>query len=581
MPLKAHDALALLNNLDQPVFVVNGEGTIQAVNGAFEFATGHSAEEAEGMPARDLEADGSPAPSWQHRLQRLNPGETWEGLVLHRYGEKEPNLVRQTVTPIQDEDEPIERYAVLNLDLDQLSDESQEFQRGSLRDDLTDLPSTTIVHDRIQQGLDQLERDPDKAFTLLFIDLDEFERITENLGESIGERIIQTVARRLDQNVRPGDTTARSTATWLGIDEFVILLEEIQEPSAAETIVKRLMVGIREPLKVRGHELQLDATAGIVLGSSEYEDPETMIRDARTAMSQAREDGRDFSFFTASMPEAVRRRFEMESEIRDGLQSDQFVLYYQPIVTLESDGIEGFEAFIRWEHPQRGLLEPAEFLPVAESCGLIVPIGRWVLDEALGQLRSWRDQDRVDENSVMHVNHDPSELTESDFSEAVQTILAEHDLSPESLHLEIAEITGPNNMERLDHRVPNLSELGLRLGVDDFGSGTSAVEKLSQLSQWPIHYMKIARELIHEMTEDDRQRDLVRSIVDFARRNEFHLVAKGVEHEEEHRLLKEWDCPAAQGYYYARPMPADDIEDELEDDQPDDGESQWGKWGTI
>lgn len=581
MPLKARDTLALLRSLDQPVFVANRDGTIQTVNDAFEAATGHSPEEAEGLSTRDLEAEGSPAPSWQHRIQRLNPGDTWEGLVLHRYGDEEPNLVRQTVTPIQDEEESIARYAVLNLDLDQLSDESQEFQRGSLRDDLTDLPSTTIVHDRIQQGLDQLERDPDKAFTLLFIDLDEFERITENLGESIGERIIQTVARRLDQNVRPGDTTARSTATWLGIDEFVILLEEIQEPSAAETIVKRLLVGIREPLKVRGHELQLDATAGIVLGSPDYEDPETMIRDARTAMSQAREEDRDFSFFTASMPDAVRRRFEMESEIRDGLEADQFVLFYQPIVSLESDGIEGFEAYIRWEHPDRGMLAPDEFLPVAERSGLIVPLGRWVLQEAVGQLRSWRDDERVDENSVIHLNHDPSELAEADFSETVQATLAEHDVSPESLHLEIAEITGTNNMERLDRRMPDLSDLGVRLGVDNFGSGTSAVDKLSQLSQWPIHYMKIAGDLIRKMNEDDRQQELVRSIIDFARRNDFYLVAKGVENQEEHRLLKEWDCPAAQGYYYARPMAAGDIEDELEDEQPDDEDSQWGKWGTI
>ncbi len=566
MPIESSAAQTLLKNIDHPVFLTDPDGVIRSVNAPFESFLQGSPDEVIGRSAAFLEAPGSPGPAWDERLENLPVGENWEGIVLHRYRNEEVRRVHQTITPIEDESGAIGGYVVLNLDLNRLTDDADTFRKEALHDDLTDLPNWHLARDRIRQSLDRLERDPDRGFTLLFFDLDDFDGLVQEYDEAIADRVLETLARRLEENIRPGDTASHSTSTWLGTDEFLILLEDTHEPADAESVIKRLLVVTREPMEVEGHRLQVDATAGIVLSSPEYIDPETMVRDAEAALHRARSDGIDYAFATESMEEELQDHFRMESDLRNALKEGEFELHYQPIVHLASGGLEGFEALIRWDHP-RGLRTPDEFLPVAERSGLIVPLGQWVLEEALGQFRDWREEELLDEGTVMSVNHSPSELAEQNFLDTVEDVLSQVDLPRESLHLEFRETTVTHNVERMDERIRNLSELGLNLCLDDFGSGLSSLERVSR---WPVDYLKIDRTFIKGLGEDEEQRDLTRGVLKFAASNNLHVIAEGVETEQQHRLLREWDCTAAQGYHYAKPLPADEVEDRLRGARPED-----------
>lgn len=570
MSLEAAAARTLLQNLDQPVFVTDPDGTIQSVNDPFEAATGYPPEEVLGRTADVLEAPGSPNSSWEDRLENVTVGDSWDGLVLHQYRDEAVHRVRQTITPIEDESGGIAGYAVLNLNLNRLTEEDRAFQREALHDDLTDLPNWHLARDRIKQALDRLERSPDRGFTLLFFDLDDFDHLLREYGKQVGDRVIETVARRLDENIRPGDTAARSTSTWLGTDEFVILLEDTHEPGHAESIVKRLLVVTREPMTVQGHELQVDATAGIVFSSPEYIDPETMIHDAEAALQRAQNEATDYAFATDSMEEELQDHFRMESDLRTGLKEGQFELHYQPLVNLSAGDLEGFEALIRWSHPEEGLLAPADFLPVAERSGLIVPLGHWVLEEAVRQLRAWREQGLVEDDAVMSVNHSPLELAEQDFLDTVEDVLTEKNVPRESLHLEFRETTVTHNVEKIDERIRDLSALGLNLCVDDFGSGPSSLERLAR---WPVDYLKIDRSFVEDLEEDEEQQNLTRGVLEFAASNDLHVVAKGVETGKQHELLSEWNCTAAQGFYYQEPLPGKEIEDRLKEAKA--GDAGW------
>lgn len=566
MSLESTAARTLLENLDQPVFVTDPDGTIEAVNASFESTTGYPPEEVLGRTAGVLEASGSPNSSWEDRLEDLTVGNSWNGLVLHQYRDEAVHRIRQTITPIGDESGGISGYVVLNLNLNRLTEEDRAFQREALHDELTDLPNWHLARDRIKQALDRLERNPDRGFTVLFFDLDDFDHLLREYGEPVGDRVIETVARRLDENIRPGDTAAHSTSTWLGTDEFVILLEDTHEPGHAESIVKRLLVVTREPITVEDQELQVDATAGIVFSSPEYIDPETMIRDAETALNRAKNEDMDYAFATDSMGEELQDHFRMESDLQTGLREGQFELHYQPLVNLSTGDLEGFEALIRWSHPREGLLAPNEFLPVAERSGLIVPLGHWVLEEAVRQLRTWREEGLVTDETFMSVNHSPLELAEQDFLDTVEDVLTEKNVPREALHLEFREATVGHNVEKMDERIRDLSELGLNLCVDDFGSGPSSLERLAR---WPVDYLKIDRSFIEGLEEDEEQQNLTRGVLEFAASNDLNVIAKGVETEGQHERLSEWNCTTAQGFHYAQPLTGEEVEERLRTEDTD------------
>ncbi len=561
MAIDPDNARALLQAIDQPVFMTDLQGTIQSVNPAFEQTTGYASEEAVGEPAGFLEAQESSTDAFDARVETLEGEEAWEGLVTLRRPDGGVYRVFQTVVPLIGEDDGRQGYAVHNLNLTRLINEREDFQHQALQDELTGLPNRTLVFNRIQQALDQLDRDPDEGFTLILLDLDEFRRITNSLGHEVGDEIIATVADRLDGSIRPGDTAGRSTTARFGSDEFVLLLENTHEPSHAQAIIERLLDAVRQPMTVAGHELHLDATAGIVFSTPGYESPQTMIRDAETAMHRAKNQGKDHAFFTDTMQDELLHQFKIEEDLRRALGDGEFQIHYQPIVSVPTRELQGFEALIRWDHPEEGFISPGEFLPEAERSGLIVPLGRWVLDEAVGQLAAWRREAPFPDDLMMSINHSPSELAEPDFLDAIEGTLTKKDVPRGAIHLEFTETTVARNVERMDERIHELSSLGLSLCVDDFGSGYSAVERLFR---WPIDHLKIDRTFIDGMAENDQQRHLTRGILEFARHNELHVIAEGVETEAEHDLLEEWECPAAQGFFYARPMAASEVEAYLE-----------------
>ncbi len=550
----------LLETTDHPVLFTDPEGTIQFVNPAFEDLTGFSAEEAVGENPRILKSGLHSDDFYQDMWETIRAGEVWKGELTNRRKDGTLYHVDQTITPVHDDGGDLMGFVAQAVDITPRVRAHEELRNRALHDELTELPNRALLHNRLQQALDRLERDPEQGFTLMFLDIDQFRRVNDSLGHAEGDRILQEIARRLDESVRPGDTATRDTAARFGGDEFILLLRDTHDLHDAEKITRRLLRKIREPIVVEGRKVKLDATAGIVLSSPDYEDPDTMIRDADTAMYRAKHKGTDFEFFTESMHDRMLKQFRLGIDLREALENEQFELHYQPIVSMDDGTLEGFEALIRWHHPEEGFKAPADFIPEAERSGLIVPLGRWVLRQATTRLNRWRHDGLIDEDVFVNVNHSPRELSEPDFLDQIQSVLQDVNLPRERLNLEFTESTVGRNIDFMDSRMERLSSLGLRLCVDDFGTGYSSI---ARLSRWPIDFLKIDYSFVSGMCEEPQQRDLTRGIVEFARRIDLDVIAEGVERPEEHEMLQSWGCPIAQGFYYARPMPPGDVETAL------------------
>ncbi len=422
-------------------------------------------------------------------------------------------------------------------------------EQRALRDPLTGLPNRASLSERLAQAIARLERHPGLV-AVLFVDLDHFKVINDGRGHEIGDQFLCAAAGRFLETVRGIDAVAR-----FGGDEFVILLEDLAGTSAVTEVAGRVVEALREPIAVGGEEARIGASVGVAITSSSETEPETLLREADIAMYRAKAFGGDcLATFDEEVRAEGQRRVTAERELRSAIECGQLRLHYQPIVSLLGRRVVRCEALVRWEHPVRGLLLPAEFLPLAEETGLIGPLGAWVLAEACRQAREW---DRAGEGTEIAVNISARQLLAPDFPAAVAHALAEHELAPEALCLELSEAEVTRQIERLGPNMRALARTGVRLAIDDFGSGHCSLGHLREL---PLDTIKLGRSLIQGIVTDAQDRAIVAAIIHVARETGRTVIAEGVETALLHSELVELEAELAQGFLYRRPSPPTELD---------------------
>ncbi len=473
----------------------------------------------------------------------------FESQVRRRNGEL--IWISENARAVRNENGAIIYYEGTVEDITATRDNKQQLLHDALHDQLTGLSNRALFMDRLEQAFARLVRHPDHLFAVLFLDFDRFKNINDSLGHLAGDELLKAIARRLKDCLRPGDTVSR-----FGGDEFALLLEDVKDLSGATLVAERVQNAMREPFQLGTQVVFSSASIGIALGHGDYERAEDLLRDADMAMYRAKARGKArHEVFDAEMHTRAVALLQLETDLRWAIERNEFRLHYQPIVKVEDQTIVGFEALIRWQHPERGLVAPAEFIPIAEETGWIIPIGRWVLEEACSQLAKWQAEFDSAEPLSMSVNLSGKQFSQTDLIEVVETVVRESGIAPGTLKFEITESAIMEDAQIVTQRLLELRELGVRLGLDDFGTGYSS---LSYLHRFPLDTLKIDRSFVARLLEDGENREIVRTIVTLGKNLGMDVVAEGVEEVKQLEDLRGLDCQHAQGYLFARPLPADE-----------------------
>lgn len=424
----------------------------------------------------------------------------------------------------------------------------------ALHDALTGLPNRLLFRDRLAHAVQVVEQCNDRDFALLLLDLDRFQVINDSLGHHLGDQLLSLMAQRIKTCLKPEDTLAH-----IGGDEFAILLENIQSEQDAVAIAEQLLQALSQPCHVEGHEVFMTVSIGIVFSTAFYEQPDDLLRNADIAMYRAKNLGRArHQVFENSMHKRAVTLLQLENDLRRAIERQEFSLQYQPIIALGSERLTGFEALLRWHHPERGLVSPAEFIPLAEDAGLIIPIGHWVLREACRQMQAWltrwQPATPADRPLTMSVNLSARQFAQADLIEQVDAILAATQLEGRHLKLEVTESVIMGNAEAAAVMLQKLKDRGIRIAVDDFGTGYSS---LSYLYRLPIDTLKIDRSFINSVDKDGEKLELVRTIVSLAWNIGMDIVAEGIETPTQLAQLRSLRCEAGQGFLFSQPLDAE------------------------
>ena len=436
-----------------------------------------------------------------------------------------------------------------------------DITEGKVSDPLTGLPNRLLFIDRLGRLIKHAKRRKDYLFAVLFLDLDGFKMINDSLGHLMGDQLLLAVATRLEKCLRSSDTVARLgqgfTMARLGGDEFTVLLDDLKDAGDASRAAERLMKELTSPFMLAGKEVFTSVSIGIALSSPSYEEPEDILRDADTAMYRAKSLGKArFEVFDADMRASVMARLQLETDLRRALEREEFQNFYQPIVSLVSGRIVGFEALLRWHHPTRGLVPPSEFIPVAEDTGLIRELGWWNLREACRQMTLWRQQYKNYDLTVS-VNLSAKQFLQPNLVDDIGKLLQELKLPPSTLKLEITESTVMADPAEAVEMLQQIKSLGISLAIDDFGTGYSS---LSYLHRFPLDTLKIDRSFISGMKEGGEGMEIARTILPMAKNLHLDVIAEGVETAEQLALLQKLQCKYGQGYYFSKPVSAEGAE---------------------
>ncbi len=437
---------------------------------------------------------------------------------------------------------------------EELHRRQEELAFMATHDALTGLPNRTLILDRVEQMLVRARRNQTPV-AALFIDLDNFKHINDTLGHGVGDQLLRAVAARLEGVVRDIDALGR-----LGGDEFVVVAEGMSLAAGPELIAERLLGALKQPFKLKGAEnTRLVVTASVGVAMGDRATAEELLRDADIAMYRAKWDGKNgYVVFESGMQDAVQSRMELEMDLRDAFEKDEFFVVYQPTFNLREMVPTGMEALIRWRHPTRGIVQPDDFVPLLEETGLIVDVGKWVLNEACRQGAEWRAAGR---EVGIAVNVAARQLDRDEFVQEVHEALGESGLAPEQLTIEITETTIMANAEETAGRLASIKEIGVRVAIDDFGTGYSS---LAYLQRFPVDALKIDRSFISKMSNDAEGETLIRTLVQLGKSLSIETLAEGIEQAKELSLLREESCDTGQGFLFARPLDIEECESFLE-----------------
>ena len=481
--------------------------------------------------------------------------------------EEEACWLRAFVYPVRDEAGGLLEVGLMLEDFTRRKVLEDQLAHQALHDPLTGLPNRRLLMDRLGHALSRLRQNAERdggvtgdatgkaaRVALLFMDLDEFKRVNDSLGHHAGDKLLMKVAERVGAHLRPGDTFAR-----FGGDEFAVLLDEVEEASGATGLAQRLIRELRPPFTVDGQEIFISASIGVVLSDPSEEGGEDLLRRADVALYQAKSRGRDrYALFSQKMRGRDLKRLKLDGDLRRAIEAGEFRVHYQPEVFLRTGEVVGFEALVRWEHPEHGLLAPVEFIPMAEETGLIMPLGRWVLEQACQQAKIFKElQERTfhDAPLKMFVNLSARQFRHPTLVEEVASVLSATSLEAHELALEITESVMMEEETTAQTILRELNELGVTLAMDDFGTGYSS---LSFLKKFPVDILKIDRSLIEGVEESHADAAIISAVTSLAHALGLTVVAEGVETAQELERLRSIGCDFGQGYYWRRPCLAED-----------------------
>jgi diguanylate cyclase (GGDEF)-like protein/PAS domain S-box-containing protein len=478
---------------------------------------------------------------WRWLLCNISERKQAEELLHQAYDELEIRVAERTT-------ELVKANQKLLAEITERKRVESQLLHLAFHDALTGLPNRPAFINRLKHAINYSKRHSDYLFAVLFIDLDRFKVINDTLGHLKADQFLLAIASKLELCIRSIDTAAR-----LGGDEFTILLEGIQDVSDAIKVAERIQHELTLPFELDGKEVLTTASIGIALSSTvAYEKPEDMLRDADTAMYRAKMLGRArYELFNSDMYANALAKLQLEMDLRRAIEHLEFRLYYQPIVSLTSGFILGFEALLRWQHPERGLLKPADFIPLAEETGLIFSIGNWTLHEACRQMQAWRASHRSDLLEKISVNLSLKQFSQPDLTKQIEKILDSTGLNSDTLVLEITESVIVENYDQATTTLIQLREMGIKLSIDDFGTGCSS---LSRLYNFPISVLKIDRSFINSMVANNKNLEIIEIMVTLAHKLGVYVLAEGVETKEQLALLRKLNCEYGQGHFFSVPL---------------------------
>lgn len=464
--------------------------------------------------------------------------------IRHKDGEFRYILVRGVA--VRDHNGQAYRMAGSQSDITDRKRAEERLIHDAFHDSLTGLPNRALFLDRLRGSLSRARRRKNYCFAVLFLDLDRFKIVNDSLGHISGDHLLVEIGRVLEKCVRPEDTVAR-----LGGDEFIILIDDIEERSVASSVARRIQDHLSLPFNIDGHDIFTSVSIGIAFNSPEYERPEDFIRDSDTAMYHAKSLGKArFELFDSSMRTHAMKMLEIETELRRAIERNEIEVWYQPIMQIQNSRLDGFEALARWRSPKRGLVSPAEFIPVAEETGLIIPIGTIVLETACRQLREWMN-DFSARHVSMSVNLSTRQFIQPDLVEQVRRILERFNVPTEQLKLEITESALMGDMSAAEEILKRLRKLGIKVCLDDFGTGYSSLNYLTRL---PIDTLKIDKTFVDGIGVEAESSEVINTIIQLARHLKLNVVAEGVETTNQLKQLSALNCDQAQGYLFSRPV---------------------------
>lgn len=513
------------------------------------------------MPNRDIvgiKLDYFVSPDQEDEMEtiwdRLHQNEPWSG-NLKLISPNQPDIwTRVAIAPMHNAEGEIARFVASVTDINDLIEAQYRLENLALYEQLTGLPNRQLLHDRLEHALAELSRRED-MLAVFYIDLDRFKRINDTFGHELGDQVIQEISARLKSNLRKEDTIAS-----LGGDEFVLISMGLKNENSASAIVRKLTANLSRPISISNYDIVITASIGISVAPNDGASSKELLKNADMAMYEAKKSGRNnFQFFTEELNYAAIQRMYLETEIRRSLELEHFLPHYQPQIDLKTGSVFGVEALLRWEHPERGLISPLEFIPVAEDSGQIIKLGAWMLRKSCMDVQKIRTELNVDVQVA--VNLSPRQFLDSHLLETVQQALQDSGLPPEKLELELTESSLLENLTEVVKVLKALKDLGVSVGIDDFGTGYSS---LGYLKKFPIDLLKVDRSFVRDIPEDPNDCEIATAIIAIARSLRLRVVAEGVETEEQAAFLRDADCDYAQGYLFAKPMSVSDLTEFLE-----------------
>jgi diguanylate cyclase (GGDEF)-like protein/PAS domain S-box-containing protein len=542
-------SMHLLDSLNEGVAVTDAERNLVYVNPAFTAITGYAAEEVLGKNPHVLSSGLMDQAFYEEMWKDINESGHWEGEIIDRRKNGESYAEWLSITALKADDGEISRYVSVFTDISDRKETEQQVAHMAQHDFLTGLPNRMLLLDRLSQAIAHARRAKLKV-AVMFLDLDRFKSINDTLGHFVGDKLLQEVSGNVGRVSRASDTVCR-----IGGDEFVIMSPNLESAEDVTVIANKLLESIAAITVISGHEIDITASIGISIFPDDGNDGEELLRHADAAMYHAKQLGsNNYQFFTAEMNRRARQRLAIENKLRHALEREELLLYYQPQVERLSGRIIGAEALLRWKDPETGIIEPKHFISIAEETGLIIPIGEWVLREACRQNATWRRMGLPE--ITVSVNLSTVQFRQKNLDGLIREALQENALDPSGLMLEITESVVMNDTDAAIMMLYGIKKLGVKLAMDDFGTGYSSLIYLKRL---PIDKLKIDQSFVGHMADDSDDAVIVSTTINMARNLGLNHVAEGVETREQLELLSLYGCDEMQGYYFGKPVPAEEF----------------------